>query len=88
MRSTIQNLDNLYSDYVGKFDPAPNTLIKYFSRLSLRCYYLPNQNGNTIKRYTIAHGYKGETDRMTRFQMIKALKSAIDNNQPLIKIGV
>ena len=88
MRNTIQNLDNLYSDYVGKFDPAPNTLIKYFSRFSLKCYYKTNQNGNTIYRYSLAHGWSNETKEMTRSQMIKALKNAIDNNQPLIKIGV
>ena len=88
MKNTIQNLDNLYSDYIDKFEHKNDMFKRYLSDYSLKCYYLSNANNNTIKRYSLCHGAYNETKEMTRSQMIKALKNAIDNNQPLLKIGV
>lgn len=88
MNNSINTLECLYSDYVDKFEYKKDMLKSYLSSYSLKCYYLRNANNNTIKRYSLCHGSYNETKEMTRIQMIKALKSAIDNNQPLIKIGV
>ena len=88
MNNSINTLECLYSDYVDMFEHKKDMFKSYLSDYSLKCYHLVNANNNTIKRYSLCHGSYNETKEMTRIQMIKALKSAIDNNQPLIKIGV
>lgn len=83
MKNTITTLENLHSDYVNKFEHK-----RYLSLFSLRCYHRRNVKGNKIYRYTLVHSHANETKEMTRLEMIKALKNSIDNNQPLLKIGV
>ena len=87
MKNTIQTLENLHSDYVSKFDPKPDRFKRYLSQYSLKCYHRMNRNGNKIYRYSICHGVASETQEMTRAQMINALKNAIDNNKPLLRLG-
>lgn len=88
MKNTITTLNNLHADYIHKFDSKTDKFRTYLSRYSLKCYYRVNRQGNEIKRYSLAYGYTNETREMTRFEMIKALKNAIDTNEPLLKIGV
>ena len=88
MDNSINTLECLYSDYVDIFEHKADRFKSYLSDYSLKCYHLKNTNNNTIKRYSLCHGSYNETKEMTRIEMIKAFKSAIDNNQPLIKVGV
>lgn len=88
MNNSINTLECLYSDYVDIFEHKSDRFKSYLSDYSLKCYHLVNAKNNTIKRYSLCHGSYNETKEMTRIQMIKALKNAIDNNNPLIKIGV
>ena len=90
MRYTIQTLENLFSDYVSKFEGKADIVSKYsyLSEYSLKCYHLRNKNNNRIYRYTICHGSfcLNETKEMTLRQMITAIKTALETNKPLIEI--
>lgn len=87
MRYTKQTLNNLFSDYVSKFERKSGN---WLSDYSLKCYHLRNKNGNKIYRYTVCHGHfcLNETKEMTLKQAIIAINTALETNKPLLKIGV
>ena len=85
MQYTKITLENLFSDYVAKFEGKN---ISYLSEYSLKCYHLRNKSNNKIYRYTVCHGFTSETKEYTLQGMIDAIKGAIDTDTPLTKIGV